>query len=216
MRSHFIQSLATSVAVLGIVLSLLHGTSAAQLVVLAAQQGTVDSDGDGVMNINDNAPGTFNPFQEDTDNDGIGDAIDPTLMTSNPSLGDPGLGIYSPASISPGGTAAFPYTVLIEPPGSFGQIELDFNADATPELIYFGPLTTGINMLQIPAILYTSPLWDLYTPGTYTAGMLAYAPGMSSLYPALPNITVVPEPAAVVLAMLAGAVLMVWRRAASR
>lgn len=37
----------------------------------------VDSDGDGVLDPDDNAPYVYNPMQEDRDGDGIGDVIDP-------------------------------------------------------------------------------------------------------------------------------------------
>lgn len=44
--------------------------------VLKAAQ-TLDSDGDGIKNIDDNCPGVYNPDQRDTDGDGFGDACDP-------------------------------------------------------------------------------------------------------------------------------------------
>ena len=37
----------------------------------------VDTDGDGVSDVNDNCPDTPNPGQEDSDNDGEGDACEP-------------------------------------------------------------------------------------------------------------------------------------------
>lgn len=182
----------------------------ANALVLAAQQFTVDSDGDTVPDFSDNAPGVANN-QADADNDAIGDVIDPTPMISNPYLGDPGLGVYSSPSILVGGTATFDYLMTIaEPPGSFGRVELDFNLDNTTDAVFFGPLTSTINTIAIPASLFTDAAWDLNTPGIYTVGMKAFAPGMWSQNWAYPNVTVVaaPEPSASVLAALAAAALL--------
>ncbi|MEK6303908.1 MAG: PKD domain-containing protein [Acidobacteriota bacterium] len=38
---------------------------------------TVDADGDGIKNVDDNCPGVYNPDQKDSDGDGFGDACDP-------------------------------------------------------------------------------------------------------------------------------------------
>ena len=40
-------------------------------------EGAPDSDGDGICDTNDNCPFTYNPDQEDHENDGIGDVCDP-------------------------------------------------------------------------------------------------------------------------------------------
>ncbi len=176
----------------------------ASTLVLASQEFTVDSDSDSVPDLFDNAPGIANN-QADTDNDGIGDAIDPTPFNSNPNLGDPGLGVSSSPTILAGGTATFDYLTTVTPPGSWGRIELDFNLDSTTDAVFFGPLTTGINTLAVPASLLVGATWDLYTPGLYTVGMKAYAPGMSSqswVYPTV-SVSPVPEPSTFFLFALA-------------
>jgi hypothetical protein len=174
--------------------------ASAATIVPVSQQFTIDSDGDGTVDLSDNAPGAFNN-QADMDADGIGDVIDPTPSLSNPFLGDPGLGVYAPPSIPPGGSASLPYVLLTTPPGAWGQIVLDFDLDNIVDAVYFGPLSTSIDTLTIPASLYVGSTWDLYTPGTYTVGMKAWAPGMQSQNWAYPNVTVeVPEPTSLVLA----------------
>lgn len=191
----------------------------ASTIVPVSQQMTVDSDGDGVVDLLDNAPGTSNLSQEDTDMDQIGDAIDPTPSTSVPNLGDPFLGIAPALSITAGSNANFDYILMnAAPPGAWGHIDLDFDQDTVTDAVFFGPLTTSFNSMSIPASLYVGASWDLYTPGTYTVAMKAYGPGMSSLYWALPNITVlpVPEPSSLMLAGLgAAAVAIAWRRRSS-
>jgi hypothetical protein len=159
-----------------------------------AQQGTVESDGDGVFDIFDNAPGADNADQIDTDADQIGDVIDPTPFNSNPNLGDPGLGVFDSPSIAPGGTASFSYVLLTTPPGGWGRILLDFDLNNSVDAVAFGALDTNINSVFIPASLYTSANWNLNAPGTYTVGMKAFAPGMSSDNWAFPSVIVVPEP----------------------
>jgi hypothetical protein len=185
----------------------------ASTLVLASQEFTVDSDSDSVLDLFDNAPGIANN-QADTDNDGIGDVIDPTLSTSNPYLGDPGLGVYSSPSILAGGTATFDFLMTIaEPPGSFGRIELDFNLDNTTDAVYFGPLTSSINTIAIPASLFADASWDLNTPGVYTVGMKAFAPGMWSqswVYPTV-SVSPVPEPSTIFLFALAALSFMCGR-----
>ncbi len=45
---------------------------------------TLDDDGDGVCDYNDNCPGVYNPSQDDADADGIGDACDNCPAIANP------------------------------------------------------------------------------------------------------------------------------------
>jgi len=49
-----------------------------------------DVDGDGVPNLSDNCPDTYNPGQEDGDGDGIGDVCDDCTDSDNDGFGDPG------------------------------------------------------------------------------------------------------------------------------
>lgn len=184
-------------------LLLISNEANASSLVLASQQATIDTDADGVPDFQDNAPGVWND-QADTDADGIGDLIDPTPNGPNPYIGDPGLLLAPAVPILAGGNANFDYlVVLATPPGGWGRIELDFDLDTAVDAVYFGPLTAAMDTITIPASLFVGATWDLYTPGTYTVGMKAYAPGMWSQNWANPNVTVtpVPEPATLVLAV---------------
>jgi len=184
--------------------------------VLAPQQYTVDTDGDSVPDVFDNAPGVANN-QADADNDAIGDAVDPTPNQSDPYLGDPGLGVYSSPTILAGGTATFDYLMVnATPPGSWGRIELDFDLDNSADAVYFGPLTASINTIAIPANLFVNGSWDLNTPGLYTVGMKAFAPGSWSQNWAYPNVTVLPVPEPSTLWLLATAAAMLGCRAGIR
>ena len=185
--------LATAAMAAGVLLSNLSEARANSL-VLAAQELTVDSDGDSVVDFLDNAPGVANN-QADTDADGIGDVIDPTPSLSNPNLGDPGLGVSSSPPILTGGTATFDYLMtLATPPGSFGRIELDFDLDNTTDAVFFGPLTAGINTISIPANFFVNASWDLNTPGLYTVGMKAYAPACNRRIGPIPMSAFRPSP----------------------
>jgi hypothetical protein len=47
-----------------------------------------DTDGDGILNNNDNCPSVYNPLQEDGDSDGVGDVCDNCEVTYNPDQAD--------------------------------------------------------------------------------------------------------------------------------
>lgn len=186
----------------------------AQVVVPWSARATVDTDGDFTPDVFDNAPGLANN-QADLDNDGIGDVIDPTPSNSNPYLGDPGLGLGGPYTITAGSHVLVDYLMMFAtPPGGYGHIDLDLGGDGIYDAIYFGPLTGSYSVIDIPPSLYTSPLWDLNTPGTYVLHAKAYAPGMVSQFDSIvdPITVVAPEPAS--LSLLAVAPLLLRRRQA--
>jgi len=207
--------LATATLALGVFFANWHEALSSSLVPIS-QQFTVDSDGDSVVDLVDNAPGIANN-QADTDADGIGDAIDPTPNLSMPNLGDPGLGVFSSPTILAGGTATFDYlTTLGNPPGGWGRVELDFDLDNSVDAVFFGPLTPSLNTLAIPASFFINASWDLNTPGLYSVGMKAFAPGMSSQNWAYPNVTVSPVPEPSTFVLFSAAAVSLWYMARSR
>ena len=48
----------------------------------------IDTDGDGIIDPQDNCPNVFNPDQADSDGDGLGDACDNCINVSNPNQSD--------------------------------------------------------------------------------------------------------------------------------
>jgi hypothetical protein len=190
------------------------GIVRAQTVVSYANRFTVDSDGDGQVDLLDNAPGTSNPSQVDNDADGIGDAVDPTPSMNNPALGDPGLLLGAPTNVPIGTHAFLSYAAAVQtPPGGFGHIDIDFGGDNTVDAVYFGPLTGSVNQIDIAPSVYSALDWNLNALGTYTAYMKAFGPGMSSQNAAITNVTVVtPEPTAGLALFAAGIPAVLARR----
>jgi hypothetical protein len=196
-----------------IMVALLSFSAQATTVVPWAQRNTVDSDGDTIADLFDNAPGAFDPSQTDTDNDLIGDIIDPTPVNSNPFLGDPGLGLFGPYIIPAGSSAQIGYVMQTTPPGAFGHIDIDFGGDNVFDATYFGPLDTNTNTISIPPGLFSSGLWDLNVanaPAYYDFYAKAVGPGMTSQNPSITGVSVTPEP--MLLAPLAALALATQRR----
>ncbi|MGL4513897.1 MAG: hypothetical protein ACRCT8_12470 [Lacipirellulaceae bacterium] len=187
--------------------------SRAQVIVPWALRGTIDTDGDSSPNLVDNAPGVANN-QADGDGDQIGDVIDPTPLISNPVLGTLVVGIPPVPSILAGSSAVIPYTpfnsppTLVIPPGDYGYIDLDLGGDSVFDATYFGPLSAAIDQIVIPPSLFTSPLWNLNTPGTYTFHAMAFAPGVSvsGVGVSISSVEVLPVPEPAGVAMLAAGV----------
>lgn len=191
-----------------------NAASAAQVVPWALRT-TVDSDGDSTPDLFDNAPGAANN-QADADADLIGDVIDPTPNGSNPSLGDPFLGMNGPHTIAAGAHVFVDYLMLsFEPPGQWGHIDLDFGGNGVYDATYFGPLTFSLNQIDVPPALFVDPTWNLNVPGSYVLHALAYGPGSSSQNYTISGAIVTPEPATVALLAIAGFVAIACRRGPS-
>jgi hypothetical protein len=179
---------------------------------------TVDTDGDGVNDLMDNAPGAFDPSQVDADADQIGDIIDPTPVNSNPALGDPGLGMLGPYTINSGSSVALDYIMnSLTPPGAWGHIDLDFGGNGIYDATWFGPLTAaGYNQIVIPAGMFEIPgIYSQTVPGSYSVYAKAYGPGMQSQFETITGVNVIPEPATL-LFLLSAAALAILRRRARR
>src|SRR4051812_23034836 len=149
-----------------------------------ANRALVDTDGDGVNDLVDNAPGAFDPSQVDADADQIGDIIDPTPFGSNPFLGDPGLGMLGPYTIPSGSSVALDYLMALQtPPGAWGHIDLDLGGNGIYDATYFGPITTSFNQIVIPAGMFELPgLYSQTVPGSYQVYAKAFGPGMQSQF----------------------------------
>jgi hypothetical protein len=210
--------LPTCVFVLGASMFVVSAKAATSQLVPWALRNTVDTDGDGTADLVDNAPGIANN-QADSDADQIGDIIDPTPFSAVPNLGDPGLGMLGPYTISSGSSVALDYLMTLQtPPGAWGHIDLDLGGNAVYDATYFGPLTASLNQIVIPAGLFELPgLYSQTVPGSYSVYAKAFGPGMSTQFETITGVNVVPEPTT--LLMLLGGSLSIScyrRRSASR
>jgi len=171
---------------------------------------TVDTDGDGINDLMDNAPGAFDVSQIDTDADLIGDIIDPTPFNNNPALGDPFLGMGGPYMIASGSSVSLDYLMMAQtPPGAWGHIDLDLGGNGIYDATFFGPLTASVNQITIPAGQFELPgLYSQTVPGSYLIHAKAFGPGMSSQFETITGVNVVPEPTT--LLMLLGGTLLVF------
>ena len=195
----------TSLCLLAASLLVAPATAATPQLSTWANRNTVDTDGDGIPDLTDFAPGVVDN-QMDTDNDGIGDIIDPTPFNSNPALGDPGLGMLGPYTIASGSSVALDYIMNLQtPPGAWGYIDLDLGGNGIYDATYFGPLTTAnYNQIVIPAGMFELPgLYSQTVPGSYQIFAKAYGPGMQSQFETITGVNVVPEPATLLMAFVA-------------
>jgi hypothetical protein len=186
--------------------------------VTPAVAATVDSDLDGTPdlffssgygNSFDNAPGAFNPSQQDIDADQYGDVIDPDVNHPGPLVDIEFTVVPGPYSVAPGAGVTIDYTTIASPPGDFGHISLFFQ-NPTPGAYAFQSLATPGGSVFIPANLLTLPgIWDLNTPGTYTVEVWGQSPGEIAGYKGgIATVDVVPEPATLGLLALGGLLLM--------
>jgi hypothetical protein len=190
------KTLQTCVFLFAAVLLVVRVEAATPQLATWALRTTIDTDGDGVNDLVDNAPGTFDPSQVDTDADQIGDIIDPTPVNSNPALGDPGLGFFGPYTIPSGSSVAIDYLMTLQtPPGAWGHIDLDLGGNGVYDATWFGPLTASVNQIVIPAGMFElSGLYSQTVAGSYQVYAKAYGPGMQSQFETITGVNVVPEP----------------------
>jgi hypothetical protein len=190
------KTLQTCVFLFAAVLLVVRVEAATPQLATWALRTTIDTDGDGVNDLVDNAPGAFDPSQIDSDADQIGDIIDPTPFNSNPALGDPGLGFGGPYTIPSGSSVGIDYVMTLQtPPGAWGHVDLDLGGNGVYDATWFGPLTASVNQIVIPAGMFELPgLYSQTVAGSYQVFAKAFGPGMQSQFETITNVNVVPEP----------------------
>jgi hypothetical protein len=158
-------------------------------------------------------PAASDPSQFDSDNDHIGDAIDPTPLSPGPFI-NINFALTGSYTVPAGAGVTINYTTGTAPVANFGYIELFLQPSSSPDAYVFQSLATPGGSFFIPAGLVTIPgLWDLNTPGTYNVEAWAFGPGVDQGYKGgAVQVTVVPEPATLTLLAAASAGLFLVRR----
>jgi hypothetical protein len=85
-----------------------------------------DLDGDGIIDCEDNCPGTYNPGQEDFDGDGVGDACDNCVWVFNPDqLDSNGSGMGDACQLTTDiADQTMEHTLLFMPNPTLGQVQV--------------------------------------------------------------------------------------------
>ncbi len=190
--------------------------------------GVHDFDGDGVTDasidnltssfgVADNAVGTYNPTQLDSDMDQIGDDIDPTPFTPNPGPYPVSYSYLTPVVTVPvGGTALVKIHSTQLPYGNAGMLigDVDGNGYYDSAVGVAFDAQGNSSFLVTPSYPLTASI-DLNTPGTYMTNALQLYGSTYALSttPQLLTIVVTPEPSTL-LAMAAGVPTLLRRRTA--
>ncbi|HND50762.1 MAG TPA: Ig-like domain-containing protein, partial [Pirellulaceae bacterium] len=118
------------------------GNDAATRLIVVGDLGSLDTDGDGVVDLHDNCPSNPNSDQADADGDGDGDACDPYARDDAFDLLEDGvLSIAAPGLIENDSIGGNPVRTLLVTGVSHGELALsdDGSFVYTPDADYFGP-----------------------------------------------------------------------------
>ena len=119
-------------------------STAEQIVTIVVNDTLIDTDGDGVLDANDNCPDVPNPDQRDSDGDGLGDVCDPSGPQGEVALGkvDAEATLSSPAGVE--GEPLFVTAAVTFEPHDFGR---DFDGDGRADTGYFALPPTPYNVV---------------------------------------------------------------------
>ncbi|MBT8144508.1 MAG: thrombospondin type 3 repeat-containing protein, partial [Gammaproteobacteria bacterium] len=110
-----------------------------------------DSDGDGILDLQDNCPFTINPGQEDADSDGLGNVCDNCTEVANPDQCDTnqdGYGNLCDADLDDNGiTNSFDLNIMRSNFGATGKNDADLNCN---EIVNSFDLTTMRSLFGQP------------------------------------------------------------------
>jgi PEP-CTERM motif/Thrombospondin type 3 repeat len=219
-----------------LVVALCSARASAGAVRIGAAFNTFDFDGDGIADVNDNAPGNSNPSQTDSDQDGIGDARDLAdgsdadldgdgffdTFDANPEVASvwsfavtltgpqtvtPGLGLSIPMTIA-GGNNLGPTGVVWAGWPDYVVLELQVDGGLVAAHWIGGHSETSLDLTAGDLIALGLDIGSHSL--TATASDLVVAPGPSSTIQIVP----IPEPSTVTLAAigLVGFGAFGWRR----